>query len=159
MNYRRQASLGHSEARPDGSPKVWDAWARVEAAFEKSKGSKPIPIKELKEVNRAGDTQIAWIYGWKDANGEADVQKVREEYEKPGTHYNPDTWVAREGKSGEPWMAISNDYNMIRETTVPTFIEVSPVDKGQFKFNPQQYPASVKPNPLLASLLTYSTLY
>jgi hypothetical protein len=34
------------------------------------------------------------MYGWLDADGIPEIEKVQEEYDKPGTHFDKETWVS-----------------------------------------------------------------
>jgi hypothetical protein len=34
------------------------------------------------------------MYGWVDADGIPIIEKVQEEYDKPGAHFNKETWVS-----------------------------------------------------------------
>lgn len=81
-------------ASPSGTDAVWTAWDHVRQAFIMTRSGKPRAIKHLIEVDKAPEWQIAAIYGFVNEAGEPDVIKVSEEYEKPGTHYNPDTWIS-----------------------------------------------------------------
>jgi hypothetical protein len=79
---------------PIGSDEMWVAWDHVRESFRIVKPPKPRSIKHLMENEHAPAWQIAKIYGFVDENGDVDIEKVQEEYENPGTHYNPDTWVS-----------------------------------------------------------------
>lgn len=50
----------------------------------------PIPVLRNQSV---GDEQIARIYGFYDENGLPDLNRVILEEQKPGTYFNPKTWV------------------------------------------------------------------
>lgn len=79
---------------PRGSIAMWEAWERVEAAFMPVNQVQPKPVKYLVDVANAPREQIAREYGWIDEHGEPDLVKVQEEYEKPGTHYDRETWIS-----------------------------------------------------------------
>jgi hypothetical protein len=82
------ASLELDTAPPRGNAEMHNALLRLRDALTSQKWKQPPPIKQLYELERVSPNQIAKIYGW----GE-DVEKVFQELEKPGTHYNPETWV------------------------------------------------------------------
>ena len=69
---------------------------------------RPLPIsraqKEFRESN-------AWMRGFVGGRG-------------AGKTRIGSTDIAQRARPGEPWMAVSPDNNMIRETTLPTFLEV-----------------------------------
>jgi hypothetical protein len=77
---------------PGGSNEFWSSFNRVkEATSIKIENRPPMPIKSLLNQGVSYE-QIASIYGWTE-NGIPNVHMVAEEVEKPGTHYDPDTWV------------------------------------------------------------------
>lgn len=79
---------------PAGSPSLWSAWAEVQReAFKPINRKLPTPIRELVDVQKVPDRQIAIQYGWFRSDGTPDLAKVREEVEQPGKHFNPETWV------------------------------------------------------------------
>ena len=77
-----------------GLDDVWRAFGHVrELASQTYTTRKPQPIALLVKQGVAYE-QIASIYGWMlEGSSVGDTQKVIEELEAPGTHYNPDTWV------------------------------------------------------------------
>lgn len=92
-----------SNTDPGGSPALWSAWQRI-AQVKPARIVQPDPIRSLIEVHGVSDRQIAIMYGF------SDVRMVREEYDKPGTHYDPKTWVPpthrrRMEKIAESWAA------------------------------------------------------
>lgn len=89
----QEASLGLDTAPPRGSTGLLNAIERVKASLNASRYERPAPIKQLYEVQRVSPSQIARIYGWKTEDGSEDVQKVFEEMENPGTHFDPKAWV------------------------------------------------------------------
>jgi len=74
-----------SSADPGGSQPLWTTWEAARQT-KPTRIVQPEPIKSLIEVQGVSDRQIAKQYGFDD------IRMVREEYEKPGTHYNPKTW-------------------------------------------------------------------
>lgn len=94
LEFVRAASMGHDTAPPRGSDALWRAWDSVVLAFAVPKQQRPPAIKELIEHQKAAPSQIALIYGWTTEDGEPDLTKVQEEYQAPGTHFDPETWVA-----------------------------------------------------------------
>jgi hypothetical protein len=88
---RRQAVQA---ANPSGEQSLWESWERVVEAFEPLKDRFEHSVKYLIEVANAPREQIARMYGWIDADGIPEIDKVQEEYEKPGTHFDKETWVS-----------------------------------------------------------------
>jgi hypothetical protein len=90
---RACAALSLQEIEVDGDQALWRAvYGLREWAITKYNYQPPSPIPVLRSQG-VGDEQIARIYGWMDEDGEPDFAKVLEEESKPGTHYNPKTWV------------------------------------------------------------------
>ena len=77
---------------PRRTSQLWSKWGEIAEAFNVPKRRQPESIKTL-TVEKVPDRQIALIYGFFRADGEADAEKVREERDNPGTHYNPETWI------------------------------------------------------------------
>lgn len=88
---RRQAVQA---ANPSGEQSMWESWERVVEAFEPLKDRFEHSVKYLIEVANAPREQIARMYGWVDDDGIPEIEKVEEEYEKPGTHFDKETWVS-----------------------------------------------------------------
>lgn len=88
---RRQAVQA---ANPSGEPAMWESWERVVEAFEVLKDRFEHSVKYLIDVANAPREQIARMYGWVDEDGIPTIDKVQEEYDKPGTHFNKETWVS-----------------------------------------------------------------
>jgi hypothetical protein len=53
---------------------------------------RPEPIRQLMSEN-VSRTQIAKIYGFRRPDNSPDLEKLQEEIDNPGTHYDPLTWV------------------------------------------------------------------
>lgn len=78
---------------PSGSDGLWQAFNRVAEVFKDHvQLPKPTSIKRLVEME-VSMQQIAAIYGWTFPDGSPDIQKVTEEIDEPGKHYDPKTWV------------------------------------------------------------------
>lgn len=75
-----------SNTDPGGSQPLWNTWEAIRQVMP-YRIVHPDPIKSLIEVQGVSDRQIAKQYGFDD------IRMVREEYEKPGTHYDPKTWT------------------------------------------------------------------
>lgn len=88
----QDASMQQPTAPPGGSDELVRAIDRLEQALHVPDLPLPPSIAQLK-VQKVSDSQIAIIYGWRDEHGFGDSRKVREELAKPGTHFNPKTWV------------------------------------------------------------------
>lgn len=80
-----QLEIDSLNADPNGSVELWNAWQSI-FAVKPPQIKRPDSIKTLIEVQNVPDRQIALQYGF------AEVRMVREEYENPGTHYDPKTW-------------------------------------------------------------------
>jgi hypothetical protein len=85
IEWSTAVEIDSSNTDPGGSPKLWNAWQSI-GQVRPIQFSQPDPIKSLIEIQGVSDRQIALQYGFDD------VRMVREEYEHPGTHYNPKTW-------------------------------------------------------------------
>lgn len=78
---------------PSGS---YAMWAALELAIDRH--SKPrlfLPPESVATLaaQNVSHSNIAKIYGWRTFNGTPDIHKVTEELQKPGTHFDVDTWV------------------------------------------------------------------
>ena len=85
IEWSTAVEIDSSNTDPGGSPKLWNAWQAI-SQVRPIQIVQPDPIKSLIEIQGVSDRQIALQYGFDD------VRMVREEYEKPGTHYDPKTW-------------------------------------------------------------------
>lgn len=92
--FRADVSTSNPAALPGGSNGMWSAFDHVIKAFQIVRADKPRSVKELRDVERVNVDQIARIYGWLNEDGSPDSIKVQEEYDSPGKHYDPVTWVA-----------------------------------------------------------------
>jgi hypothetical protein len=95
--YTQDCSSGsESPRRTDG---LWIALNRIaEVANQKFVSRKPQSIAILFKQGVTFN-QIAMIYGWLLEDGSPDGQKVFEELDIPGTHYDPEKWVNPADKS------------------------------------------------------------
>ena len=94
LAWEEGCSLTPEDTDPAGTSALWSAWDVVtREASRKQVRKLPTPIRELVEVQKVPDRQIAIQYGWFRADGVPDTARVREELEEPGRHYNPETWV------------------------------------------------------------------
>jgi hypothetical protein len=94
MKYQRSLNQQDSPNPQKGLGDVWRALGDIrEQASQTHNTRNPQPIALLAKQG-VGYDQIAAIYGWTiEGSSVGDTQKVIEELEAPGTHYNPDTWV------------------------------------------------------------------
>jgi DNA-directed RNA polymerase specialized sigma24 family protein len=92
VEWAEMSELSPEMASPKGSPEMWAAWGDVLRSLPERPQRRLEPIAQL-DIEKVSDRQIAMIYGWKLSDGSPDVNKVREERAKPGTHYNPEEWV------------------------------------------------------------------
>lgn len=90
------ASGTEAPKRTDG---LWTALNRIsEVAGQRFISKKPQSVASLFKQS-VTLCQIAMIYGWTLPDGTGDGQRVAEELETPGTHYDPETWVNPADKS------------------------------------------------------------
>lgn len=79
---------------PEGSPSIYKCWDnKVRKAKDHPKQfnrPEPIPLAIRQGTNVP---QIAKTYGWYDASGRPDTQRVHREYENPGSEFDAETWV------------------------------------------------------------------
>jgi hypothetical protein len=92
VDWCENCGLNPDETDPNGGRKFWDAFEAIYESLDVPHRKLPEPIEAL-VTDKVSERQIALIYGWKNPDGSGDVNKVREEREAPGTHYNPRTWV------------------------------------------------------------------
>jgi hypothetical protein len=85
--------------RPDGGHALDDAFKGLFAARRKPRVKRqPTPIKQL-QAEGVFPSQIAKIYGWYLLDGNTrrpDIEKLQQEIDQPGRHYNADTWESPE---------------------------------------------------------------
>lgn len=93
LKWIQDASMQLPTAPPRGSTDLHNAIDRMAKLFESHNYPKPVPLKQLLEIQMVSPRQVAIIYGWKLPDGSPDVTKVFEEQASPGTHYNSETWV------------------------------------------------------------------
>jgi hypothetical protein len=93
IQWLRDASMGLDTAPPRGNADMHNAFERLRLAIKPSPFPKPDPIKQLMDLQRVSPAQIAVIYGWRNESNDPDISKVYEEYENPGTHFNPASWI------------------------------------------------------------------
>lgn len=82
-------------ARPD-APQAWTAFDHLLTLLEGRRYPIPESIERLIAEQGITHGQIASIYGWTLPDGSWDLDKVKEELQTPGRHYNPAKWVSPE---------------------------------------------------------------
>lgn len=94
---------------PQGGNALWAAYGNVLKAKTPPRPHKIEPIQQLlaEKVDRK---IIAKIYGWRRPDGTPDLDKLQEEIDAPGTHYDPTTFVHPKDKKfwdsiEEKWLA------------------------------------------------------
>lgn len=92
IKWVQDGSMGLSHARPTGSDELDCAFKHLIDVQSQRTLPHPTPVKTLMDQGAPLGT-IALKYGWKQEDGSPDIDKVYEELETPGTHYNKDTWV------------------------------------------------------------------
>lgn len=94
-----QASGGQGNSNPNGSDDLWRAYNLVISKIKPYQRVKAESIESLRaEPKPVPYAQIAKIYGWLDENGNPDVNKVAEEIQQPGKHFDPKTWMHKNDK-------------------------------------------------------------
>lgn len=91
LKWIQDASMQLVTAPPRGSSELHTSLQRLEEQLKSLNLPRPQPIGQL-VAGKVSPNQIAIIYGWKAEDGSPDTTKVHEEIEKPGTHYNPESW-------------------------------------------------------------------
>jgi len=150
----RHSSMAVAAARPDGSDDLDKALDHLFGSLAPSKFRKPEPLEVLFAMN-APPHQTALKYGWIAEDGSPDVQKVYEEKEKPGTHYDPKTWVHPVQRK------IQADVNAqwaSRQPRPPYFVKVDELAAGKPKAKRsfEQFVAERAPLGQLANLFNIS---
>ncbi|MCC7334430.1 MAG: hypothetical protein IT422_05020 [Pirellulaceae bacterium] len=107
LQWIQDASMQLPSAPPGGSTDLRNNLERLQKLLEAERLPKPEPIAQL-IARRVSPNQIAIIYGWKLEDGSPDCQKVFEETESPGTHYDPEKWQhpalrAMQRETDEAW--------------------------------------------------------
>lgn len=92
LKWLQDASVQLPSAPPMGSDVLVRTLDRLEQQLQVKDLPLPPPVAEL-DKRRVTANQIANIYGWKLEDGSPDTQKVYDELAKPGTHFDPKTWV------------------------------------------------------------------
>ena len=89
-----KAARDPASSSPSGSAEMWSAWEHLVQLQEPSTPFKPPePIEQLIHRDKVPLSQIAKIYGFVTPQGQPDLAKLQEEIAKPGTHFDPTTWV------------------------------------------------------------------
>lgn len=95
------------ESTHPSAPEILARWPAVTvAAQEKPRQGPPDIASQVRQGVSLG--QVARMLGWRQPDGEPDVQKLKEEIQAPGTHLDPSTWRspaehARERDLAEAW--------------------------------------------------------
>lgn len=92
--WREAIELAPESVHPGGTTEMWAALNVLERFMEPRRRRLPEPIRDLMDA-KVSDEQICKIYGFVKDDGSADAVMLAEEKAKPGTHYNPETWVPR----------------------------------------------------------------
>lgn len=80
-------SRAGADIDPAGSSTLWAAYTEIRRNLKPVEYRLPEPIEQLVRREMVPTWQVAKIYGWENVNW------VQEELDKPGTHYDPKTWV------------------------------------------------------------------
>ncbi len=104
INYVDRAQSG-DDVHPGGDSAVWNTFEQINVAATAQLFRKPEPVVQLIQQDKVEAWQVAKIYGWVDDRGNPDPTKVQEELDKPGTHYDPKTWVHPSQKAAEVELA------------------------------------------------------
>ena len=91
-NWAENCQINPDETNPAGDEEFWKAWKIVKLRIAERARAVPRHIKEYQEQS-LNDRQIALQYHWVDKLGEPNIDMVQDEKLKPGTHFDPKTWV------------------------------------------------------------------
>jgi hypothetical protein len=116
------SELSPEMSSPKGSPEMWAAWGDVMRSLPERPAKRLETIAQL-DLEKVSDRQIALMYGWKQADGSPDVNKVREERAAPGTHYNAAEWVNPQYAKEDAEIAAKWSERAIRITSVESIAE------------------------------------
>jgi hypothetical protein len=84
--------VAEEAVRPNGTDEMWEAFRDVIRKLSASPRKLPGGIRQLQRDGSNAIT-IAKKYGWYTKDGKPDLQRVSEEDNDPGTHYDPKTFV------------------------------------------------------------------
>jgi len=84
--------IAPESVHPTGTPDLWAAFRSAVSVTVDAPRRLPEPIRDLMEAG-VSDQQVCKIYGFLHPDGSGDLAKLAEEKAKPGTHYDPETWV------------------------------------------------------------------
>ena len=76
---------------PGGSAALWATFYQI--GDVRSIENRPVESVKALSIAKVSHAQIARIYGWVDETERPQLEKVVEELAKPGTHFDPKTWV------------------------------------------------------------------
>jgi hypothetical protein len=94
-----------ADVNPAGDSQLWSTYETIRSATKKLSFKLPEPIDQLLNREKVPAPQVALIYGFLHADGTPDVNMVQAELEKPGTHFDPKTWVHPSQKSHDAEIA------------------------------------------------------
>lgn len=103
-----QAQLSSPESvHPTGTPELRSAIRVLASVLPERHYRLPEEIRDLMDSG-VNDEQICRIYGFQNEDGVPDYGKLSQEKRKPGTHFDPETWVhptekRRQNEINELW--------------------------------------------------------
>ena len=94
-----------ADVNPAGDSQLWSTYETIRSATKKLQFKLPEPIDQLLNREKVPAPQVALIYGFLHSDGTPDVNMVQAELEKPGTHFDPKTWIHPSQKSHDAEIA------------------------------------------------------
>jgi hypothetical protein len=77
---------------PGGSVQLWGAFGNLQRARVRQRWERPTPLRQM-ITNNTNHDQILKEYHWVHFGPSRGEEMIQEELDKPGTHYNPATFV------------------------------------------------------------------
>jgi len=130
-------------SRPD-APQAWTAFDHLLTLLEGRRYPIPESIERLISEPGITHSQIASIYGWTLPDGSWDLDKVKEELQTPGRHYNPARWVSPEiARHQEKFNKLWAD-RVIKTKPLSAPVDQSEEDYRKHWVNPEPAPEPIE---------------
>jgi hypothetical protein len=109
QRFAERSSVAPDATDPHGGNSLWAAYGVMLKGKTPPRPHKIEPIAQLL-AERVDRQQIAKIYGWRHPDGSPNLDKLQEEINEPGKHYDPATFVHPKDKKfwegvEEKWFA------------------------------------------------------
>lgn len=90
--FAAQAKTPGARVHPGGTREMWGSYGEVLRARLPMRWHRPTPLKQM--IGKINPDQIAKEYHWlREYGRDRALEMIQEELERPGTHYNAETWV------------------------------------------------------------------